>query len=165
MDIDISSIIIGIIALSFFFVPVIYFEYFKKRSAKKFTALFKDEAQKNGIDLSQFDVWRDRYGIGINSNANKLFYLNQKSGQNETRTVDLDAIKKCIIAKDDERIKTAKGNLRLTTRVDLLFEHIKSTQPDTTLEIFKGENGDSVRDEVQLAEKWSKRVNSLLTKK
>jgi hypothetical protein len=165
MEIDLSSIIIGIIALSFFFVPVIYFEYYKKRGTKKFTAHFNQVAQKNSLDLAQYDVWRDQYGIGIDIGAKKIMYLKQKNGQDDTVILNLPELKRCRISKEDNRIKTPSGDRRITTRVDLHIEFLSPEKTDVSVEFYKGENGDSVRDEVILAEKWSKMINSRLTKR
>jgi hypothetical protein len=163
MEIDLSSIIIGIIALSFFFVPVIYFEYYKKRGTKKFTSHFNQVAQKNSLDLAQYDVWRDQYGIGIDIGAKKIMYLNQKNGQDDTVILNLPELKKCRISKEDHRIKTPGGDRRITTRVALQIEFLSPEKKDISVEFYKGENGDSVRDEVNLAAKWSKMINSRLT--
>lgn len=164
MDIDLTSIIIGIIALAFFFVPVIYYEYIKKRSTKKITAFFKEEALKRNIQLTQSDVWRDRYGIGVDSNTHKLIYFKKNKDQDEFLVIDLKEIKKCRISKEDKRVKTEKGNLSITTKVALLCEHVRSASMDITLELYKGDKDNSVRDEIALAEKWSKILNSKFTK-
>jgi hypothetical protein len=162
MDIDLSSIIIGIIALSFFIVPVIYFEYFKKHTTKKFTAYFNEIAQNNGVKLSQFDIWRDSYAIGIDSDAKQILYLKRKNGQDETQFVDLSEVNKCRVSKDDERIKTPNGEQRVTTQIDLQIEFKNPEKPHLTITFYNGKNGDSVRDEVTLADKWSRLINSKL---
>ena len=105
MEIDLSSIIIAIIALSFFFVPVIYFEYYKKMGTKKFTAHFNQVAQKNSLDLAHFDLWRDQYGIGIDTGAKKIMYHKQKNGQENTVILNLSELNRCRISKEDDRIK------------------------------------------------------------
>lgn len=165
MEIDLSSIIIGIIALSFFFVPIIYFEYYKKRATKKFAAHFNQVAQKNSLELSQYEVWRDQYGIGIDTAAKTILYHKLKNGKENTVLLDLSELKRCRISKEDDRIKTPDGDRRITTRVDLQIEFLSPEKTGVSVEFYKGENGDSVRDEVILAEKWSKMINSRLTKK
>jgi hypothetical protein len=165
MEIDLSSIIIGIIALSFFFVPIIYFEYYKKRATKKFTAHFNQVAQKNSLDLSEYDVWRDQYGIGIDTGAKTILYHKQKNGQENTVLLELSELKRCRISKEDDRIKTPGGDRRITTRIDLQIEFFSPEKTGVSVEFYNGENGESVRDEVILAEKWSKMINSRLTKK
>lgn len=163
MEIDLSSIIIGIIALSFFFLPVFYFEYYKKRATKKFTVHFNQVAQKNSLDLAQYDVWRDQFGIGIDTEAKKIMYYKQKNGQENTVILDLSEIKKCRISKEDDRIKTPDGDRRITTRVDLHIEFLSPEKTDVSVEFYKGESGDTVSEEVMFSEKWSKLINSRLT--
>jgi len=163
MDIDLPSIMILAVVLAFFIVPIIYFEYIKKWGTKKFTAHFNQVAQKNSLDLAQYDVWRDQYGIGIDTDAKKIMYLKQKNGQDNTVILNLSELKKCRISKEDDRIKTPNGDRRITTRIDLQIEFLFPKNKDISIEFYKGENGDSVRDEVFLAEKWSKMINSRLT--
>jgi hypothetical protein len=165
MDIDISSIIIGIVALSFFFAPVIYYEYYKKRPTKKFTAHFKKTAEKHHLNLTQFDVWRDHYGIGIDNDRKKIIYFIQKYGQEKLLLLDLAEIKKCRKSKEDYRLKTPDGYKKITTRIELQFEFLTHKKSDASIEFYKGESEQNVRDEVMLAEKWSKIINSKLSKK
>lgn len=162
MDTDLTTIFISIIAFSFFFVPIFYYEYVKKKFAKKFASHFNEAAQNSSIILSQFDVWRDRYGIGIDSISNRLFYLKQLNGKDEITVIDLNEIKKCRIIKVGDNIKTHNGNQKVTARIGLLFEHVTSTKPDKILEFFKDENGDSLLDEITIAEKWYNTFNSKL---
>jgi len=162
MEIDLFSLIIIVITLSFFFVPFIYFEYFKNRTTKKFTAYFNELAQKNSLNFSQFDVWRDNYAIGIDSDVKQILYLKQKNGKDEILLIDLSEVKRCRISKKDERIKTPNGEQRITTQIDLKLEFHKSEKPHLSITFYNGKNGDSVRDEVTLADKWSKIINSKL---
>lgn len=163
MDIDLPSIIIITVVLSFFFVPIIYFEYFKKRATKKIIAYFDQVAKKNNLNLSQFDVWRDHYGIGIDAGAKKIMYLKQMNSQDNIVILDIPEIKKCRISKEDEQIQTPDGDRRITSRVALQIEFLTLKKTGISLEFYKGKNGDTVRDEVSLAEKWSKVINSKLT--
>tara|TARA_R100001143_G_scaffold63387_1_gene70089 strand:- start:26451 stop:26948 length:498 start_codon:yes stop_codon:yes gene_type:complete len=163
MEIDIPSLIILTVVLSFFFVPIIYFECFKKRATKKITTYFNQVAQNNNLVLSQFEVWRDQYGIGIDTGAKKIMYLNQANGQNNTVILDLSEINKCRISKEDEQIKTPDGVRNITSWVALRIEFLSLKKTGILLEFYKGKNGDSVRDEFKLAEKWSKIINSKLT--
>jgi hypothetical protein len=164
MEIDLASIIIAIIAFSFFFVPIVYFEYFKKRATKKFTAHFIRIAQKNNLYLANYDVWHDQYGIGIDT-VTKIILYHKKNGQENTVLLDLSELKRCRISKVDDRIQTPNGEHRIVTRVDLQFEFLSPEIKDISVEFFEGVNGDTVRDEVTLAEKWSKLINSRLIKK
>jgi len=165
MEIDLFTIIIGVLALSIFFVPILYFEYYKKRKTKKFTAYFNQLMQNNSIDLFQYDMWRDQYGIGIDTITKKIIYTKQGNGQDNTEILDLSEIKKCRISKEDDKISTPNGDRRLTTQVDLHIEFLSPKKPAVFLEFYKGENQDSAREEVFLAEKWSKIINAKLTNK
>jgi hypothetical protein len=136
----------------------------KKRNTKKFTAYFNEVAQKKGANLHNFDVWRDSYAIGIDSVAKQILYLKQNNGQDETHLIDLTEVKKCRISKDEERVKTPNGEQRITTQIDLHIEFHKAEKPHLIIPFYNGKHGDSFRDEVTLAEKWSKIINSKLKK-
>lgn len=128
-----------------------------------FTSYFNQVARKNNLELSQFDVWRDRYGIGIDMGGKIVMYLKQKNGQDNTVFLDLSELKRCHLSKKDDRIKTPDGERKITTGLDLRIEPLFPNKTDISVEFYKGENGDTVRDEVVLAEKWSKIINSKLS--
>ena len=163
METDIVSIVIVVIASATFLVPIGYFEYYKKRAAKKFAASFKKESKNNSLNLTQYDVWSDQYGIGIDAAAKKMIYLNQKNGQAITVVQALPELKRCRIVKEDTRIMMPDGDRRIPARVDLQMEFLSPDKKNVSLEFYKGKIGDSVRDEVILAEKWSKIINSKIT--
>jgi hypothetical protein len=160
MELDLFSLIIIFITLSFFFVPIIYFEFYKKRKSKKFTSYFNEVANKNNVSISHYDVWRDKYAIGIDSEVNQILYLNKKDGKDEIFLIDLSNVTKCRISKDNQVIKSQTGDQRVTTQIDLNLELKDTKNPILTLVFFKGNNGDSVIDEVALSDKWSKLINS-----
>lgn len=163
MEIDIYSVIISIFALGCFFVPIYYYEYSRKKATKIFTSYFKQIAQKNNIELSQYDVWRDQYGIGIDTDAKKIMYLKKVNGHDNTVLLDLSEFKRCRLSKKDNRINTPEGDRKITTRIDLRIEPLSPNKTDNSVEFYKGEKGDFVSDEVKLAEKWTKIINSKLT--
>jgi hypothetical protein len=162
MEIDLTSIIIGIIALSIFFVPIFYYEVYKKRASKKFDKYFTEVARSHDLTLSQHDTWRDRYAIGFDENAGKVIHLRKKNGQDETVLIDLSGIKKCRISKADDKIKTPKGVIKRTSRIDLSLAYRNASKTDKLLEFYRGESGDELRGEMALAEKWSRMISSRL---
>lgn len=85
------------------------------------------------------------------------------NSQDNIVILDIPEIKKCRISKEDEQIQTPDGDRRITSRVALQIEFLTLKKTGISLEFYKGKNGDTVRDEVSLAEKWSKVINSKLT--
>lgn len=162
MDIDLSSVIISILALSSFFVPIYYSEVYKKRTSKTFEAYFMDQARQHNISLAQYDSWRDYYAIGMDENAGNVCYLKKKNGQNHFRMVALSGIKKCRVSKTDSKVKTPNGEQKVTNRVELAFMYENSDKADEILEFYTDEYGDTLRNEVPLAGKWSSMINSKL---
>jgi hypothetical protein len=160
METDLTSIIIVIIASACFFVPIIYFEYFKKRAARRFTAYFRKISKNNNLTLSQYDVWDDQYGIGIDEVAKKMIYLNKFNGHDVTVLQDLTELNKCRTVKKNNVIKMPDGDRNIPTRIDLQLGFLNPDKKDVTIGFYDGEIGESVRDEVILAEKWSRIINS-----
>lgn len=160
MDTDITTMVIVIIASSTFLVPIGYFEFYKKRAANKFAATFKKVSKNNSLNLTQYDVWNDHYGIGIDAAAKKMIYHNQKNGQAVTVVHDLPQIKRCRVVKVDTHIMMPDGDRSIPTRVNLQMEFLSPEKKPVSVEFYKGEIGDYVRDEVLLAEKWTKIINS-----
>jgi hypothetical protein len=160
METDSATLLIVIIASATFLVPILYFEYYKKRAAKKFTATFKKISAKNRLNLSQYDVWGDQYAIGIDTAAKKMIYHSRKNGQAGTGLQDLREVKKCRIVKEDAQIKTQDGDRRIPARIDLQLEFISPDIKPVSLQFYKRREGDDVSGELLLAEKWAKIINS-----
>jgi hypothetical protein len=164
MDIDLATIIIVTIALALFILPITYYEIFVKRKTKKFTAYFHELASTNSIKLSQFDVWRDSYAIGIDNETKHLFYLKQKNGQDDYMLIDLSKVKRCRISIKDDRLKTPDGIQNVIVQVELHIEFHSTEKPNLTVSFFTKKDGYSVSEEVSLAEKWSRTINNKLKK-
>jgi hypothetical protein len=164
METDLVTIIIVVLASSTFLVPIVYFEYFRKRAAVKFAAGFKKASHKNSLHLSQYDVWNDRYGIGIDPAAKKMIYLNQANGQAVTLVQDLRELKKCRVEREDSLLAMPDGNRKIPARVNLQLEFTSPGKNQVSVEFYKAKIGDSLRDEVLLAEKWAKIINANIRK-
>jgi ribosomal protein L21E len=160
METDPATLLIVIIASSTFLVPIVYFEYYQKRAAKKFAAAFKKISAKNSLNLSQYDVWGDQYAIGIDSAAKKMMYHSRKNGQAGTVLEDLREVKRCRIVNEDTLIKTQDGDRRIPARIDLQLDFLSPGKKPVSLEFFKRREGDDGAGAMLLAEKWAKIISS-----
>lgn len=165
MEIDLYSVVIGVIALASFIVPIVYIEYYKNRDSRKLTEHFTKAAQEKSLRLSQFDVWHGRYAIGLDTRAKTVIYLYKRNGKEEVVLLDLTELKRCRISKEEDVSETGERSRRAPTRIDLRIGYLNPHKNDVTLEFYHRENGDTVRDELILAEKWSEIVRSKLTKR
>jgi hypothetical protein len=164
METDLTSIVIAIIASLTFIGPIVYFEYFKKRATLKFAAYFKKVSRNNSLNLSKYDVWNDQYGIGIDADAKKMIYLHKRNGHDVTELHNLPEVRNCRTIKEDNLIKTPDGDRRFPIRVEMHIEFVNPEKKNVSIEFYKGEITDFVRDEYLLAEKWSKIINSGIKK-
>jgi len=164
METDLTSILIAIVALSFFFVPVMYDKISNKKGSRKMEKLLLDSAGNLQLTITKHDVWHDSYAIGIDQESGRLLYLKKKPEKNQEVLIHLTEVKHCRVSKSDRNIKSGNKRLNITEKIELCFSYSNSKRPDNCLEFYNGRKGDSLGNEVSLAEKWAEIINSSLAK-
>lgn len=162
MDIDLTSIIISIVALSIFFVPIMYDQLSKKKNVKKIEKSLTNFAKQEDLQITQHDTWRDSYVIGIDEDSKKLLYINIEDGNENKALIDLSEVKKCWRSKKSRDLKIPKKRTKVTDQVLLLFDFKKQKQSKQKLVFFHRNRDHSLRDEISLADRWVKTVNANL---
>lgn len=157
MDIDITTIVLSILALSTFIIPILYSEVFRKRAAKQFEKQFIELGEQKGLNLTRYDAWRKSYAIGLDEGKSKLFYLRKNGSSDETLALDLGKTTRAKVSRAEKNIKTASGKTTYVSRVDLVISENGNSQK---LEFFRGDDGKTLMDEISLAEKWSRTINN-----
>lgn len=154
MKVDLPSLIIGICALATFAVPIAWYQISEKHITKKLSGELKSFADQHGLTLTNFEVWGDKYAIGLDQKAKKLLYF-QKNPQGDSRQmIDLNEVQKCDVSNG-----TKTG---VTKNIRLLFHYRASGKSLTSLEIYDSENGKSITYEISIANKWANTANSFV---
>ncbi|HEX6983388.1 MAG TPA: hypothetical protein VF181_11565 [Balneolaceae bacterium] len=158
MNIDLTSIIIAIIGLSFFLVPVALDYLLKKKSSKKIEKELFRLAKSKNARITKCDVWRDSYAIGIGSDSRKLFYLKKQQDKNEEIMINLAEVKKCSISKTNGSIKGQHNRMNVN-QVSLILTFLDSDKPEKKLAFYRKDQDQNLQGEIDLAEKWVSIIN------
>lgn len=153
---DLASIVIGLICCALFVVPVIYIQSVQKNKSRKFLADFTNLAAQQQLIMSQHDLWKHCYAIGIDSRANKLFYIKKAADTEDQVLVNLSELAACSVVNINRNIH----DNRVIDRLELLLSFRNNRLPKQTLEFYNGENSMALNDELRLLEKWNTIINS-----
>jgi hypothetical protein len=164
MEIEISSLIMGFLFLATFFVPITWHQVSQKKKNKKLTSDLFESAHKHNLSISQSDVWKEKYGIGIDENSQFILYIKKQppSEGNIEKLIAIKEISGCkplIVSRD---VKGAKGHLSIIDKIGLKISFLKSNQPDITLEFFQDLVGNTQTIEHDLVKKWAGVIQSTI---
>lgn len=162
MDIDLTSVIIGIFALATFIIPIAWYQVSEKMKTKKLSSEFLQTAKNKNIQITEFDVWGGSYGIGLDRPAKKLLYLGKEKEMPRTEVVDLSVVSHCRVASGTKSVKNAQGRTNFTDRIGLYISFETPQKAGLSLEFYNGENGKTLTGEMSAANKWSRTINSAL---
>lgn len=158
MEIDLSSIIVGIIALSFFFVPIAYYQISQKRSINKLNDTLKQIASKHQISLTKSEIWSAAYGIGIDEISKKIIYFKQEASVTKEVVLSLKEIEKVKIIKTSKTLKNGSQSTTVTDIVGLSFQNKKIPASEVFFEFYNYASGRLMNNETALAERWKKLI-------
>ncbi|MEX0944942.1 MAG: hypothetical protein WDZ38_04650 [Balneolaceae bacterium] len=158
MEIDLTSIIIGIVALSTFFIPIGIHEFSQKFKLKKTRKSFDDAAKVYDLHIDNMEVLRNGFAIGIDTQNHCILHL---KNQKET-VIELDDIQNCKLFKD-LRSETADDGTKLHTvrmGIHIIFKQNRSLE--IKLPLFEGKEGSIFGDEEATIQRWIYKIHSVL---
>jgi hypothetical protein len=160
---NLHSIIFGIAGLiALIVVPVYIHHLFKTQKERKFLEHFKNLAEREKLEISQSEMWKDKYLIGLDNKANKILYINKLKEKIQEYIIDLQRVEHCRIANISRSVKTADGSRNVTDRLELVFTYRAPEVPKTVLEFYDSEVFLTSDEEHPLIENWSRIINARL---
>lgn len=161
---DIASIVIGILFLLAFTLPFFFLNRSQKSNHKVLAQVFSQAAAKHGLNIPSPEFWGRVYAIGLDETANKLLYLKHKEGSEQEALIDLAEVEKCKVENHSRTVKNHNVSTKMTDRMELVFSFKEGHKHNKALEFYHMEESLTVADELQIAEKWARRLNGLATK-
>ncbi|WP_018477592.1 hypothetical protein [Pontibacter roseus] len=155
---DLETIVIGLFALAVFVLPILYIQRKQKAKAGKALGNFLALGEQHQLRLTQHESWNEFYAIGLDEGQRKLFYLNQQEAQVPPIVVDLTEVKKCEVANEYRELN---GN-RIIDLIGLRLTFRNPAQREQILEFYSKEGNTMLSVELQLARKWSDRINAAI---
>jgi hypothetical protein len=158
---DLESVIIGAILLAIFIVPLIILNYNRVRNETKKLQSLTEFALQLNCEISQHEFCGD-FIIGIDENRNFIFFLKQKKEDIISQFVDLSGCYSCQVYKKTRSLEGKNENVVILERVELRFFPTNKSKGETRFEMYDEETNMQLSGELQLIDKWSKKINDLL---
>jgi hypothetical protein len=159
-DAQSAIIVLGIIAL--IALPFFLNSFFKKSKELKFLKEFSNLAEKEKVVISQKELWRNCYAIGIDNNSRKILYMNKRKDNSENISIDLSEVEKCRIVNINKTVKNYDGRSNLSDRIELVFTLRKSDLPEKVLEFYDNAEFMPTENDQSHAENWLQIITSNL---
>ena len=158
MEIDLTSIIVAIVALCIFFIPIGIYQFSQKKKLKKTQKSFDDAAQKNNLHIDEKEVLRNGFAIGIDTQNHCILHL---SDQKET-IIELDDVQSCKLFKDLRRATTVDGTRTHTVVIGIHIKFKQNRNLGLKLSLFEGK---AFGGEKVIIQRWIDKIHSSMKKK
>ena len=159
MDLITSLIGLGLVVLTI--LPFVYFHTVNKKNKERFLKEFKALAQQAQVNVTEYDVWSDYFGIGLDANTNKLFYYKKRGGIEDQALINLSEVEACRVINT----KKILNDDEVIACLELAFTFSTPRMPEKLLQFYSKEEFMTHNGELQLVEKWKTIVGSRLIAK
>lgn len=159
---DNGSTKIGLWIIALIVLPFIIYYLYKKMKEMKFRKGFLVLSEREKVIISQKDLWKNCYAIGIDTDSKKLLYFNKRKDKERGTLIDLSEVERCRIVNTDRTVKNKNGNNKPTNRLELVFTFNNSGIPEKVLEFYNNTEFMPTVDDFSLIENWLQIVNSNL---
>lgn len=160
MEIDLLSVIIGMVALATFFVPIGLYQYSQSRKLRLIKKSFVEAADKHHLQIRDSAILRDGIAIGIDAEQHALLHVRQQ----ESVMLKLDDIDQCRTYTDQRKHAGGDGlpaTFRETgLRISLRHPHKR----DLKLPLFEGKEGSTFGDEDVVVRRWKDKIHAVMRK-
>lgn len=145
--------------------PIIAGHFKNVRKDKLLLATLKDSGSAKGLSLTMTDAWKGAYAIGIDPEKRRLIYLRKAGESIQEELEDLSSVSDCRVDITSRTEKTPNGSMTVVEAVNLIIRYSDKTLSDKKLEFFNNKVFHSLAGERTLAEKWQKKISSILQTK
>lgn len=157
IDLPTLSIGLGLVALTI--LPMLYFYLAQKKRRAAFLNSFLFRAQQQQVQVTQHDVWGNYAAIGLDSQANKIYYLKKKDTQEQQAVINLAEVEKCSVT----HLKRVQNEDQVIDKLELCFTFRTAKSSDITLEFYSKDEAMTLNGELQLVEKWKGLITARLS--
>lgn len=153
MDIDITSVVIGIASLATFAVPIGYDQIKVKRFRRNAERNFEKASSDLGFTRGSFDVLQNGAAIGIGLNNEELLYAKSDSNY---QLIELNRVTTCRSYKNETAVTGNDGHQQVHKEMGIKV-HIRNSE-DVKLPVFQGRDGFQRGDESMIIERWMSNI-------
>jgi iron only hydrogenase large subunit-like protein len=160
-DIDPVTLIMSCVLFCAFAAPFIYYANQNGKKELALKAKLTKTALAGEATPDQVEVWRNQFGLGLDSKKNILVYLHE-SEVNISYIVDLEDVKQAVVRKRTREVNGTSGKTTVVDYVGLELHYKAENKKSILLEIYDGEEFTDLLGETVLAEKWAGLINQRL---
>ncbi len=160
---DSGSILIGAILIILCVVPFVIMHYNSKKKQNKKKQLLNTIAIQQNCKITQHELCAN-FIIGLDENKKCVFFFKQEKENEISQFINLIEIKTCYAEKTTRTVKNKEQSYVITERINLCFIPINNSLKETKLELYNDEKNNHLRGELQLVDKWVKKINDLIKK-
>lgn len=161
---DLGNIIFGAIILAICIGPLVIMYYRSVNQDNKMLKSLKDIAKQHNCNISQHEICNN-FAIGLDENNNYVFFFKQKEQEiSISQFVNLSEIQNCKAEKRTSFTKVKDENITFFEKIELKFIPSNKSKAEITFELYTPENR-QLNGELQLVDRWSKKINEHLRKK
>lgn len=146
---DLQTTIIAAILMALCIIPLVWAYRKKKEKQQLLVKQLKAHAISSGCNITDYDLWHNTV-IGLDGNANCLFFLRKGKNGEILKQVHLAGISRCYISGDDN------GTIE---KLELVLVHKSSREADTVLEFYNTEWLMQINTELELVRKWQAMID------
>lgn len=159
---DLGVTLIGVLTVALCAMPFIITYRSRKKKEKQFLLSLNEIAKQHDCIITQYEVFGN-FTIGIDESKNFVFFvLNAQEELKQQQYVDLSTIKTCEITKN-HRLTSKKE--KVIDRLSLNLDFVDKSKPNVILDFYNSDVSYQLNGEIQLAEKWNKLINTMLSSK
>lgn len=155
MEIDITSVIIGLASLATFAVPIGYDQLKVKRAESRAKQQFLATAANVGFQQGNFEVLGNSATIGIGNNSEELLYVKNDM---DYSLLELSNLSDCSPYKSQKKVLGSGGNSQVMKESGIRLSFPKTG--DVKLPVFEGRDGTQHGDEPIIIERWVSKIKS-----
>lgn len=157
--------LIGIILILLTIFPILFIIKSKRKKEKEFLQTLFDLANLKKFKIEDHEMWKNAV-IGIDKMNHQLFFIRTVHGLNIKKIINLSDTFLCKLVTSNKTQSIVNAYQNSIQKIELVFMQKKNNEAFDTLEIYNSDFDNlTLSGELQIAEKWTKIINSSIQNK
>ncbi|WP_341225588.1 hypothetical protein [uncultured Arcticibacterium sp.] len=159
MDLDLGTIIVGIICTAICVVPFLLMGKSRKKKDQQKLQSLTSTANTHEGRITSYEFCGN-FAIAIDNKKGLVFFHKEINGETVLEAgIDLNHIQECRLQSTSISVTKNKENYKMIERLELCFTPLSKGEKEMKWELFSRENNRQLSGELQAGEKWSKLIN------
>ncbi len=159
---DLSIIILVIALMAIVISPFLLHYMSQKKKEAGILNEFMNFTKRENATISQKELWRQNYVIGIDEQSKKLYYYKKYKDKEERVSIFLSEVDHCRIDAVSRNARTKGGSITGVEKLDLVFTFTKPDKNEKTLQFYDSSEFLGLDNERVIIEKWFAIIKSNL---